>query len=74
MKTFFFNYFYTGSAAIIFFGLALVDLLANEDKNDPNRWAHTWDYLSLFGKIDTLLSAALLLWTIGVVLVKSKWK
>jgi len=67
----FYNYFVTGGAAIFFFFLALIDLLIREDKNDPNAWAKSWEYMSLFGKIDVIIMGLLFVWTIGVILIRN---
>jgi hypothetical protein len=73
MKKYIYNYFITGGAAAFFLLLAFIDLLSREDKNDPNFWAKSWDYMSLFGKIDCILFVVLFVWTIAIQLVKSKW-
>ena len=74
MKTFFFNPKYTIGAGFIFFMLALIDILIREPKGDPNNWMNTWEYMSLFGKVDAIICTALLIWTILITLIKSKWK
>ena len=65
---FFLNYFYTGAAAAFFLLLAFIDVLIREPKDSWNYWDQTWDIMSVFGKIDVVLFAALFAWTIGVVL------
>jgi uncharacterized membrane protein len=66
----FYNYFVTGGAAIFFFILALFDLLLREP-NNPHY--DSWQYMSLFGKIDTILCVGLFVWTVGCILIRGKW-
>ena len=73
MNKIFYNYLYTGAASAFFLLLAFIDVLIREPKNNPDNWAHTWDYMSLFGKVDAILCVVLILWTMGCIVVRSKF-
>lgn len=72
MKNIFYNYWITGSAAGVFFFIALFDLLSHET-NARAQWNQSWELMSVLGKVSALLCTGLILWTIGIRLVRSKW-